>query len=51
MKQKLGGALIQAIAVSVLLYGGTNYILTKDFEKKLDGNDTRTLRSIPKKIW
>ena len=36
----------QAAVVSVLLYGGTTWTLTKRMEKKLDGNYTRSLRAI-----
>ena len=37
--------------VSILLYGCTNWTLTKRLEKKLDGNYTRMLRAILNKSW
>ena len=40
----------QAVVVSILLYGFTTWMLTKQLEKKLDGNYTRMLRAIFKKI-
>ena len=36
----------QAAVVSTLLYGCTTWMLTKQLEKKLDGNYTRMLRAI-----
>ena len=36
----------QAVAVSILLYGWTTWMLTKCIEKKLDGNYTRMLWAI-----
>ena len=41
----------QAAVVSILLYGCTTWMLTKRFEKKLDGNYTRMLRAILNKSW
>ena len=41
----------QAAVVSILLYGGTTWTLTKRLEKKLDGNYTRMLRAILNKSW
>ena len=41
----------QAAVVSILLYGGTTWTLTKRTEKKLDGNKTRMLRAIFNKSW
>ena len=41
----------QAAVVSILLYGCTNWTLTKRLEKKLDGNYTRMLRAILNKYW
>ena len=40
----------QAAVVSILLYGGTTWTLTKRL-KKLDGNYTRMLRAILNKSW
>ena len=37
---------IQATVVSILLYGCTTWTLTKQLEKKLDGNYTRMLQAI-----
>ena len=41
----------QAAVVSILLYGCTTWTLTKQLEKKLDGNCTRMLRAILNKSW
>ena len=41
----------QAAVVSILLYGCTTWTLTKQLEKKLDGNYTRMLRAILNKSW
>ena len=41
----------QAAVTSILLYGGTTWMLTKRMEKKLDGNDTRMLRAILNMSW
>ena len=41
----------QAVVVSILLYGCTSWTLTKQIEKKLDGNYTRMLRAILNKSW
>ena len=41
----------QAAVVSILLYGCTNWTLTKRLEKKLNGNYTRMLRAILNKSW
>ena len=41
----------QAAVVSILLYGCTTWTLTKQVEKKLDGNYTRMLRAILNKSW
>ena len=41
----------QAVIVSILLYGCTTWTLTKQLEKKLDGNYTRILRAILNKSW
>ena len=39
------------VVVSILLYGCTNWTLTKRLEKKLDGNYARMLRAILNKSW
>ena len=41
----------QAAVVSILLYGCTTWTLTKQLEKKLDGNYTRMLRAILNRSW
>ena len=41
----------QAAVVSILLYGCTTLTLTKQLEKKLDGNYRRILRAILNKSW
>ena len=41
----------QAAVASILLYGCTRWTLTKQLEKKLDGNYTRMLRAILNKSW
>ena len=41
----------QAAVGSILLYGCTTWTLTKQLEKKLDGNYTRMLRAILNKSW
>ena len=41
----------QAVAVSVLLYGYTTWILTRYFEKKLHGNYIRMLCAVLNKSW
>ena len=43
--------LFQAVAMSVLLYGCTTWILTKSLEKKLDGNYARILHAVLNKSW
>ena len=41
----------QAAVVSILLYGCTTSMLTKQLKKKLDGNYTRMLWAILNKCW
>ena len=41
----------QAAVASILLHGCTTWTLTKQLEKKLDGNYTRMLRAILNKSW
>ena len=48
---KVKRSFFQAAVVSILLYGGTTWTLTKWMEKKLDGNYTIMLRTILKKSW
>ena len=42
---------LQAVVVSILLYGCTTWTLTKRPEKKLEDNYTRMLRAILNKSW
>ena len=51
LTDKIKRSFYQVAVVSILLYGCTTWILTKRLEKKLDGNYTRTLRSILNKSW
>ena len=43
--------IFQAVAIWVLLYGYSIWILTKCHKKKLDGNYTRVLHADSKKFW
>ena len=51
LTDKMKHSFFQAAVVSVLLYGCTTWTLTKQLEKKLDGNYTRMLRAILNKFW
>ena len=51
LTDKMKRNFFQAAVVSILLYGGTTWTLTKRMEKKLDGNYTRMLRAILNKSW
>ena len=51
LTHKMKHSFFQAAVVSILLYGCTTWTLTKQLEKKLDGNYTRMLRAILKKSW
>ena len=46
LTDKMKRSFFQAAVVSILLYGCTTCTLTKQLEKKLDGNYTRMLRAI-----
>ena len=46
LTDKMKRSFFQAAVVSILLYGSTTWMLTKQLEKKLDGNYTRMLRAI-----
>ena len=46
LTDKMKRSFFQAVVVSILLYGCTTWTLTKQLEKKLDGNYTRILRAI-----
>ena len=51
LTDKMKHNFFQAANVSILLYGCTTWMLTKQMEKKLDGNYTRMLRAILNKSW
>ena len=51
LTDKMKRSFFQAAVVSILLYGCTTWMLTKQLEKKLDGNYTRMLRAILNKSW
>ena len=51
LTDKMNRSFFQAAVVSILLYGCTSWTLTKQLEKKLDGNYTRMLRAILNKSW
>ena len=51
LTDKMKCSFFQAVVASILLYGCTTWTLTKQLEKKLDGNYTRMLRAILNKCW
>ena len=51
LTDKMKRSFFKAAVVSILLYGCTTWTLTKQLEKKLDGNYTRILRAILNKSW
>ena len=51
LTDKIKRSFFQAAVVLILLYGCTTWTLTKQLEKKLDGNYTRMLRAILNKSW
>ena len=51
LTDKMKRSFFQAAVASILLYGCTTWILTKQLEKKLDGNYTRMLQAILNKSW
>ena len=51
LTHKIKPSFFQAAVVSILLYGCTNWTLTKRLEKKIDDNYTRMLREILNKSW
>ena len=51
LTDKIKRSFFQAVVVSILLNGCTTWTLTKQMEKKLDGNYTRMLRAILNKTW
>ena len=51
LTDKMKRSFFQAAVISILLYGCTTWMLTKQLEKKLDGNYTRMLRAILNKSW
>ena len=51
LTDKMKRSFFKAAVASILLYGCTIWTLTKQLEKKLDGNYTRMLRAILNKSW
>ena len=51
LTDKMKCSFFQAAVTSILLYGCTTWTLTKQLEKKQDGNYTRMLRAILNKSW
>ena len=51
LTDKMKRSFFQVTVVSILLYGGTTWTLTKRLERKLDGNYTRMLQAILNKSW
>ena len=51
LTDKMKCSFFQAAVASILLYICTTWTLTKQLEKKLDGNYTRMLRAILNKSW
>ena len=51
LTDKMKCSFFQAVVILILLYGGTTWMLTKQMEKKLDGNYTRMLQAILNKSW
>ena len=51
LTDKMKRSFFQAVAMSILLYGCTTWMLTKWLEKRLDGNKPRMLQAILNKFW
>ena len=51
LTDKMKRNFFQAAVMLILLYGCTTWTLTKQMEKKLDGNYTRMLQAILNKSW
>ena len=51
LTDKIKRSFFQAVVVLILLYGCTTWMVTKQLEKKLDGNYTRMLQAILNKSW
>ena len=51
LTDKIKHSFFQAAVVSILPYGCTSWMLTKLMEIKIDGNNTRMLRTILNKSW
>ena len=51
LTEKMKHSFVQDAVVSILVYGCTTWTLTKQLEKKLDGNYTRMLQAILNKSW
>ena len=51
LTDKMKRSFLQAAVISILIYGCTTWTLTKQLDKKLDGNYTRMLCAILNKSW
>ena len=51
LTDKIKRSFFQAAIVSILLYGCTTWMQTKQLEKRLDSNYTRMLRAILNRSW
>ena len=51
LSDKIKHSFFQAVVMSILLYGCTEWTLTKRMERKLDGNCTRILQAIWNESW
>ena len=51
LTDKMKHSFFPAAVMSILLYGSTTWTLTKQMEKRLDGNYTRMLQAIFNKSW
>ena len=51
LTDKMKRSFFQAVLVSILLFGCTTWMLTKQLEKKVDGNYTRMLQAILNTSW
>ena len=51
LTDRMKRSFFQAAVISILLYGCTTWTLTKQLEKKLDGNYTGMLQAILNKSW
>ena len=51
LTNKMKHSFFQAAVISILLYGCTTWMLTKQLEKKIDGNYSKMLWAILNKSW